>query len=543
MPSSPRHLAPVLIGVLAAVLLGCIDQDITLTIQADGQCVMTTKMAIDRARVESHILKMRAAELEELDEEEEETEEAEPPKKQKPLTDEELVKGVRERFAANVFPKCKSKLDSVEVKKDKVHVAYTLTYATVKDMVLHVRNPWREFGLYRTVVDKDDKGNLRITHSAAEGMRRGPSERLDLLVAMGFKTTYRMVLPGKVLKSSLPNTKDNATWISVDSRKKESLDALRKIIKSPVVITAEMGGLALKELPLDSEELAARRWRTPSVSKPKPQLPITDAGPGFLAEATMITTTTVYHFPEGKRLLGDVSGRFARDSPGLVIRARLYAPRGRQFLEVEKAHAIKAIDDRRRTVQIRGELSQHIGRTVFSSADEEAQTFADLQFRLQLPKPDAEAIEKLACEAVVLTFGKWKSQVVKPLKADPKKEIDLAAVLPDAKLVITKAARKGARGRGPEPGGQITLKVTGPPAIAQLKFRVTVPGLRYISCHNRGDDFRLSGPTATRSITLDWSSYGGEAKGDPDQAILIVRYPHGLKRQRVKFTLEDLDLF
>jgi hypothetical protein len=91
------------------------------------------------------------------------------------------------------------------------------------------------------------------------------------------KFEWKLALPGKILSSSLPGTEGNETWLRLDAEKPESVDAALKLVEAPLVITAELGGLKVDE-PLESKKLvrsAARR------SSGEPDLPITEAGPGF----------------------------------------------------------------------------------------------------------------------------------------------------------------------------------------------------------------------------------------------------------------------
>jgi len=533
MRSFKHHLVALVLVALPFALGGCMEQDATLTIKPDGTCVMKGEMTIARAIVEKQIAQMRRFI--------EEPEEGEEKKEEKPLTDEELAKAVRETFENGPPRGGEAKLDAVEVKKDKVRIVVTVTYPTVKEMVTHMDATSAGFMFRRTVVDKDDKGHLRLTFSTPKRERRELNQALAMLRATGFKGTFRFVLPGKILQSSLPNTKGNTSWFTVDAKKKQSVDAMRKLCESAIVITSEMGGLKLDELPLDSEKLMARRWRR---LEPEPQLPVTDAGPGFAAEATSITTTTYCLFPEGEKLMKEPELPSWGDEPGLVVRGKLFCPRGRHILSLEQARATKALDDKGRAIKPEEERPGYVGPVGIPGRDAKP-TSASIELRLQLPEPDAEAIEQLYAEAIVTTYGKLKTHAVAELKADPKKEIDLSDILADTKMVITKVKHKKREKRADERPleGDIGLKITGPPEIRHLDFKVELPGAEHIDSHKTRDRSQSEKKRATRTLTLSYYIHRPEGKPDLGRMTLKATYPDELRRERVKFTLQGLDLF
>jgi len=534
MRPASRRLACLAAGALA--VLGCVEQEVTLTIGADGTCVARTDATLSRALVEKHILEMRARDVDE------EEEAAPRPSEGQALSDQELVAGVKEAFARNAFPGATVKLEPVEVKKDKVRAVLTVTYPTVKDMVTHMASPWRDFGLYRTVVDADAKGKLRLTYSRPASIRPARAERLEALAAMGFKATYRFVLPGKVLESSLPNAQDRATWIAVDGGKQESVEAFRKVIESPVVITSEMGGLAPGDVPLDSTELA-EALRRPA-ERPEAQTPAADAGPGFVAEAITVTTTTHVYFPEGKKLLDREQQRFARQAPGVVVRAKLHAPRGRQFLAIEGVRVLKATDDKGRAVALATGQGDP-GASAYLSGGDGGSASVSFDIRFQLPEADAQAIEQIACETTGTTFGEWKRTSVGPLKPDPNQEIDLSQVLAGTRMTVTRIeARK--RSPGAESGsrqGEIDLKITGPPEVRQLAFGLRVLGTTNANCYPSSEESRTEGRVTTRTVKLTFYVYA--VGGEPERVdmFLDVRYPDAARRERATFVLKGLDLY
>jgi hypothetical protein len=70
-----------------------------------------------------------------------------------------------------------------------------------------------------------------------------------------------------------------------------------------------------------------------------------------------------------------------------------------------------------------------------------------------------------------------------------------------------------------------------------------VPGVRDASCHPSMDDCSTKGELTTRTLKLSYHVWTEEGEPNMAQASLVVRYPDEIRRERVKFTLEGLDLF
>ena len=438
------------------------------------------------------------------------------------------------------------KIESIEVTKDIVRVTFSVTFEDLKAFIAGAPGTLAQgtgFGAW--VLDKDDAGKLRLTLDSgrSEGMwPREFKQMRSMLTSSGFKGTFKIVMPGKVLSSTLPETKDNETSFSVDASKPESLDALEKILGQKQVIVSEPGKLAMDALPLDSSKLAAESQGRAS---PGEGLPITDAGPGFAAEPLGITTTIVHVFPEAEKVLKDrVKAMTADARAGCTIEAHLYAPKGRNFLEVGGTRVLRAVDDQGREVKPLAQEGDDVGQASIRSSrsdgeGEEGQT-ASFTLALALPAPGAKTLAKVEGEAIVTSYAGWQEHPVADLAADPKKEIDLGDVLPGAKMVITKIKEPKA-GRGSN-GGTITIKITGPALVRQLRLETKVEGSDAGRNYGSSSSVRVSKGVVTRTVTLSYNLQA-EAAAQGKKPILLVRFPKDLKRERVKFTMESIDLF
>ena len=156
----------------------------------------------------------------------------------------------------------------------------------------------------------------------------------------------------------------------------------------------------------------------------------------------------------------------------------------------------------------------------------------NFSLRLALPEPDAQSIEELEGEAIAFTLGDWKSVTLTNLQADPKKEIDLAELVPGAKMIIRKLETKNRQ--------TVEARVEGPIEIRLLDFRL-VAGERKI----RGSNFSERPGTDTagktsRQLTINAYDSNFSASGRPFE--LEIRFPRDSKRERVRFKLTALDL-
>jgi hypothetical protein len=350
----------------------------------------------------------------------------------------------------------------------------------------------------------------------------------------GLKSLLKFVFPGKVLSSGFPETQTNATWLTVDSTKDETLDALVKLYGGPIVITAEAAGLTLKE-PLDSNSLQ-RRGQRPAVMGD--DLPITAGGAGFVAQAEGIMTTTLHVFPGGENFFKDGNIPLG-GQVGTMVRSKLFPPKGRTLQSVTDVKLLAATDDKGRPVA----AAEHDGEEEMATAYVRGDTggarennSADIQFHLQLPQPDAQAIDELNGEAVAVTAGSWKELTLTNITQTATNEFDLGDVLAGAKLVVTKFSNKNNM-------LDLQVRLKGPATVRNLKVAAKVPGTEQSSFGNSWDmNVKTTGGETTRNIRINASMFdenGAKASG-PIQ--ILIRYPQDLRRERVPLKLKGLDL-
>lgn len=158
-----------------------------------------------------------------------------------------------------------------------------------------------------------------------------------------------------------------------------------------------------------------------------------------------------------------------------------------------------------------------------------------VELHLQLPQPDAQAIDKLSAEAVAVTAGTWQEMTLTNLQENATNELDLAGVLPGAKMVITKLTTKN---------GQFNLqaRLRGPRTVQRLDVRAKMPGNDNFNTYLSERRFNISGQEATRTLTINGYGLDSGTALSQGEVVLIVRYPKDLHRERLQFELKGLDL-
>jgi len=518
---------------------GGMEQHAVLTIKSDGSCLFTGETVESRTMAEQQLRMMeRFQKMSEGGGENAATPDAglsvtngtaEP----KPFTDEELTKKITDEMNehAEAGADESGQKFTVEVKKDTVVTTSSTSFSSIEDMLKASFAFWSQGGVafenFR--FETDTNGILRVTLTPPSGMERYLKAARSKLKLSGTKSELKLVFPGKVVSSGFPATETNSTWLAMDGKKDETLDAMTKLYTAPTVITAEAGGLKLDQ-PLESKKLI-RSNRHYGASGD--DLPITDAGPGFVAEAQSITTTTLHVFPGSEDYFKHNGNSFGTQT-GAVVNAKLFAPKGRTLQSLSNVRVFTAVDNKGRSVVAESENGEDASSVDYSGGSPDASSLP-IQLHLQLPQPDAQAIDAISAEAVATTAGTWKEMTLTNLQENATNKLNLAAVLPGAKLVITKNSSKN---------GQINiqLRLNGPSTVRCLDVRAKIPGNDQFNSNSSERNFSTKGGESTRTVAIQGYGFGDEETASHGAVVLIVRYPEDLRRERVKFNLKGLDL-
>ncbi|HSY17815.1 MAG TPA: hypothetical protein VK815_05745, partial [Candidatus Acidoferrales bacterium] len=451
----------------------------------------------------------------------------------KPYTDEELTKKLTDAMNERTEDTTgdAGAKSAVEVNKDSVTFVTSQTYASIEEMLKESYAIWSRGGMYfeNACFETDTNGLLRVTFTPQAGMERDMKNASAEWKLTGAKSELKLVFPGKVVSSGFPAMDTNATWVLVDGKQSETVEAMAKLYAAPTVITAEAGGLKLDQ-PLESKKLIRAR-RHPGADND--DLPITDAGPGFAAEAQSVTTTMLHVFPGGEDYFKN--GGSSGTQTGAVVNAKLFAPKGRTLQSVSDVRVLKAVDDKGRSVVAEEPADEENDSSETFSRDSQDTSSLQVQLHLQLPQPDAQSIDTISAEAVAMTVGTWKEMTLTNLQENATNETDLAAVLPGAKLVIIKNSSKK---------NQIIIqaRIKGPRAVSRLEVHAKKPGNEQFNSSTSERSSSAKGTESTRNITIQGYDFGDGGAASPEAVILTIRYPEDQKRERVKFELKSLDL-
>ncbi len=527
-------------------MFGETDTRTTLVVKPDGSCFLTNEMAQPRKLLEMQLTSWEryskmadGAGTEDEDASTPAPQSAKP--EQKALTDEELKSKIQEMYKqrSDLQEESGLKIERIETSTNTVRLVSSRTFPSLKDLLSENVYGWGPtlLMIQEARFEMDTNRNLRISLTGAK-----EAERYAKSLSRSWKSgkthfEWKLVLPGKILSSSLPNSEGNATWITLDAEKPETADAALKLVGTPLLIAAEPGGIKLEEA-LDTKTLMRNgRGRR----KSEPEIPITDAGPGFMAEPVSITLSTVHYFPEGQKYINSrtEASMFGMSSTGTVVSVKLFPPKGRAIKSVSGLRVKSAKDDKGRAISAAAGTddneASYSETTYFGSNGSEEGTATRADLRLGLPEPDAKAIDELQGEAVALTIGGWKEMSLTNVTANSTNAMDLSEVLPGAKLIVKKV-----NGRNQQKTVEATLE--GPREVAQLEVKVRLSNPRNGQSSMSERRSTTSGNKTTRNITIQAYEFerGEETKGAP--LTLVVRYPQDVKRERFQFKLTALDL-
>jgi len=518
-------------------LQGAVTQHSVLTIKADGSSSFTSQTDESRTSAEQQARAMERWQQRSA-EQDEESPEAElsstnATTEPKPFTDEELIKKLTEmmdRQMENSGAEGSQKF-TVEMHQDIVSIITTRSFASLDEMLKDGYAIWYQGGVAfeNARFETDTNGQLRVTLTPQRNMEHYLKNLNAQWKLSGAKLDFTLIFPGPVITSGLPAMQTNATWLVVDGKEDATLSQLAKLYTAPTVITAESAGFKLSQ-PMESKKLQRSR-RQPGVATD--DLPLTEAGPGFVAEAQSLTTTTLHVFADGKDYFENNHASFGSQT-GTVVNVKLFAPKGRTLKSVSNLRVLTAVDDKGRSVVAQNEDDESSETEIYSGGSQDASAM-QVQIRLQLPAPDAQSLDEVAVEAEAITIGLWKEMTLTNLQENATNQVDLATLLPGAKLTITKFSNKNNQIK-------IQVRLQGPRAVRGLEIQAKIPGNDGFSSNSFDQNSATKGSEFTRTVTIQGYSFGNEEASSPTSLVLLIRQPEDQRRERIKFELKGLDL-
>lgn len=439
-------------------------------------------------------------------------------------------------------------LDTVEIEEEAVRIQVTFTFKTLEAFVKHVDMVVGSWGVDHVVLDTNENGKLRLTISPAD-YRSDPEwlgAMLGTLEEAGYSGTFTYTMPGAIVSSTLPSTEEATTSIEVDATTAEGKQALASLYKDEIVIVAEPGALALDSLPLDSAEFAVDPFR--GGEPVGADVEITDAEGDYMAEPLYVTTTLVRVFPEAEAELQARLFMLLDERASVCsVQAELYAPEDRIIADVGDIRVTRAVDDQGREVKPFGEEedaeTRHMRRAMSLGRGEDEHTFR-FTVQLELPPKGAMTIDEIEGELIATTFTGWNEHELLNPKTAPKTPIDIGDIVPGATLYIGRIVN-----RTDEDGdinGSISVKITGPPQVSDIEIEVRSSNEESnVDSYGTQTTTSAEGEQVTYMTKLDYYvySYGEDAAEAAPELTLVLKVRDDLKRERVKFLLEAVDLF
>lgn len=459
------------------------------------------------------------------------------------MSDADLVTQLKELATESEFQDGSGQgLASVELLGEDVRTVMTNAFETLENLA--GSDAWRQMlwgaPLQGLTLASQTNGNLQLTLEpwTEPGQARYYRQMFDRWKTSGVQNGLQLIMPGKILSSSLPDTSDRTTSYTLTATNDASLATFRSLTATSIVVVAESGGLHLAQ-PVDSRKV--RQDNFAPGAQQYSDLPLQEAAPGYLAEPDSVEVTTTYRFPDGTNLwerLDDIG----LQADGVNVRGRLFAPRGRTLLAVNRVHVLKATDDQGRELAVgSSEDEEYAGTRRFVDSDGEDAS-AQLDLQLGLPEPDAGAIEEISAEAEVVTAGSWKQMELTRLDSLPGQSVELSEILPGATATLQKPAKEG-EPEAPMKRLELTLKLEGPREIRAIKVECKSPDAenQHFSVYDLNSS---TGKTnSVRQVRIMGYSFADGSSPDLKSVRLILSYPEDLRRERVPFKLLGMDLF
>jgi hypothetical protein len=530
-----RHRLSGIVGVLIILplmLMGCLEEQVAVTIAPSGACSVRKIYIFERSQAEEELEMMDIVE-DTGDTETENKKSAE----ENTSAEEILKKRIRKFFEMHQDREDRqvpTKIEAIRISEEKITLHTIAHYESITEFIhwaqlvqetgyTHLRMEAQAPDKMALVLYREDERLLPYIKSVYEGLVR---------MQQTAKITWN--LPGEIISSPLPYKKGNSTWLELgvgdsaeDSAGHSDAVVRRMMEQDRLTITFKPNGLPL-EAPVDT---ADRKEVDPAVDGPKPlgsDLPIVKAGPGYWAEPVNLRTTQVVSFQS------ETNGSLIQTSPvptpqkeEAVIQMRLFAPMTRHltrhFIAVEPLNITNVVDDQQRKLTI-----DHIEL----QGDPEGGNMFLAEAHLGLPEYDATAIAQIQGNVIAVTCAGWTEKRIRiPLTPDDRK-FPLAPVL-DASTLMFKAHTVNSEQHS------ITVVLTGRRELGNLSFSLQTPEGENASQGVMQDEISKDQEQWIRTSTIIYSFYRGSGKGPVD---LVLKYPRDLKKEKISFSLTDIDL-
>jgi len=522
---------------ISAILAGCHEHHIEVRINPDGSCLVTAESVLSRivvgqqVRMMSAFIKRSGKKYEGLDPElleESQEDDKQPDSHDKSETENETLKKRIFALSKALYGE-RWKISAVDIKENDVRITTRTEYQSLARFFEDPKFAY-DLGYDGMRLESKENATATLTLYGDSGHPGNLKQRLKAASSQDVSGSLKFILPGKIVESPLDHMEDNATWSTLHSTDRNTYTQKLFALDEDIVITFEQGGLSLSGV-LDSEQ--ARRLSA-EATKIGGSTPLTQASEGYFGEAMSVTTTRIIPFPGREAFSGNIQGHGSRQTEGIVVYARLYAPRGRHFLAMHSLKVLEAKDDNNRRLPLPDKDLSDADRYFDFREHEKSVDQLDVTVRLHLPDYPLNAIETMELESEVVTCGKWQSHRIPGNSLNAGETYDLSVLFEKGRLVTKRLDTSDAY------SGEIVIELTGAGNPDELKFAVELPGRRFST--QTSDDTGNEEPASKRLVRLNYYSYGSPIKSDrrPD---LVINRPTDVKREMVRFKLSEIDLF
>jgi len=518
---------------------GASDQKTSIILRPDGSATIRSATTMTRAQAEQSVQMMQRYVTQLENAGEEPPEEPAEPAEAKPLTDAELAEKMRKTSSLmrdRLGQENQPLLERVDVTAEQVTTVWTNQFSSISSLLDDGRALMMQagFNFEKMRVEKDSEGRLKLTIRQDENVQQMGKSALQAWKRSQMKLEVRLTLPGKVISSDFPSTQDNMTWFEMDSSKEDTLRAaLKYYTATQAVVVAELGGLSL-DTPIESTDLRSL-WR--GRREKKQDEPVVEAAPGFLAEAQSIQISTTHRFP-GAPPPAEMRQPISSESSSLNVQVQIFPPKGKTIKSVSHLKLLRAVDDQNREIKPLKETADEDESSMetFSSGGENPSGAVPVQLTMELPSPQAQSLEEVSAEAILVTVGQWRELTFTNIQAGYTNEIDLQPLLEGAHLSITKATARQSQ-------MEILATITGPAAVRDIEISGPSSEDGMSNLHSYDANVTTKDKLTTRKVSISAYDFSEHGTGAPKSVTLRLRSPVDLKRERFRFKLTGLDLF
>lgn len=497
--------------VLLALFGGCVKEGrSTVTLNADGSFTVSEYLLLDRKQAEKQLRSMARRMGKKADK-----------GSMSPEDIRDLIMEILERESGGE----EGPAGSVLVTETEVAVSRGYTGISLEEYSSG-HNSFRYLGFSHVKVDDAPGGKLRI-ELGREEEEEGSVPPAELLLAFRGIPKYalELILPGEITGSSFPETEGSLTRLPIaaasdDRSEKPENKGVKQVQARDLLVFECKKGRFSAPLPMDSRPLMRQAQEEQSYGY---GLPLTMAGPGFVAEASRLQFKKTILLNEKAE-----ENPFARDeglSGSVAISGGLFPPEGRFILGTEKLVFTRAEDDLGRPVGI------HSGGNWQRSHNPEPLPGLEFEVKLDLPDRRARAIERIDGEFVGVTASDFKDMRI---RQPEKGELDASGILAKTTIVIADIKQD-------EDSAEFQLRIKGPEQIRYLLFSGFCGGEDSGYSQVEEGETRAAKDGFVRTLTLSVGCYGGS--GTELAPGILVRMPVELKRERLAFRLEGMDLY